>query len=285
LEYGEFLRPYIFDTDKMVQGFVGKKNILLEGAQGRLLSVNHGTYPFVTSSDCSPAGMAQGTGLRETDINVSFGIIKGFYMTRVGKGSFPTEMGGEESEVWCNETGSRDQEDKDFVVSNINHENSFFQGIAIRRCGREYGATTGRPRRTGWIDLPLLRHALASGGNNITFTKLDVLTGVKKIKVCYAYEYVGPDYDYGGDVNLIKGDIIETAIVLPEILPYCKPFYKEFPGWNKDIRKAKYFSDLPVNLVKILKYIFQEANVKAVPRIISVGPGPEETVFVCPGDL
>jgi adenylosuccinate synthase len=284
LEYGEYLRTYICNTDGMLQGFLGKKNILLEGAQGYLLSIDHGTYPYVTSSDCSPAGLAKGVGLRETDIDVSFGIVKG-YPTRVGKGPFPTEIGGEESEVWCNENGSRDQE-KNLEAPDINHAEPFFQGVALRRIANEYGATTGRPRRIGWIDLPLLRHALESGAKHIILTKLDVLTGLKKINVCYAYEYDGPDFYFGGDIILRRGDTIEKAILLPEVLPYCKPLYKTFSGWRKDISKAKSIDDLPVNFLKIQKYIFQEApGIDAVPSIISVGPAPEETIFLGVDDL
>ncbi len=282
LQYGKELRDMIEDTDVLMRFYLGKKNILLEGAQGYLLSVDYGTYPFVTSSDCSLAGMAKGAGLRESDIDVSFGIIKGFYMTRVGKGSFPTEMGEKESEMWCNEGGSREKEENMFIGATLNDTSPFAQGIVLRRLAGEYGATTGRPRRTGWLDLPLSRYALNGGANQIILTKLDVLTGMDIIKICYSYEYVGPDFNYG-DTVLTKGDIIDTAIVFPEVLDYCKPLYKEFPGWTEDIRDAEHVSDLPENLVNILKYIF--AAVPATPRIVSVGPGPDETVFVLPFDL
>lgn len=282
LQYGKELKNIIKDTDAFMRYNLGKKNILLEGAQGYLLSVDYGTYPFVTSSDCSPAGMAKGAGLQESDIDISFGIIKGFYETRVGKGSFPTEMGGQKSEAWCNEGGSREQELRMFVNLNFNDLDSFAQGVVLRRFAGEYGATTGRPRRTGWLDLPLLRYALDGGANQVILTKLDVLTGIETIKVCHSYEYVGPDFHYGETI-LTKGDVIDTAIVLPEVLDYCTPMYKEFPGWTEDIRDAERVSDLPENLVNILKYVF--AAVPATPRIISVGPGPDDTVFVLPFDL
>jgi adenylosuccinate synthase len=282
LQYGKELRGIIEDTDAFMRHSLGKKNILLEGAQGYLLSIDYGTYPFVTSSDCSPAGMAKGAGLKESDIDVSFGIIKGFYMTRVGKGSFPTEMGDKSSEMWCNEGGDREKEKSMFIGSTLNDTNSFAQGVVLRRLAGEYGATTGRPRRTGWLDLSLLRYALDGGANQIILTKLDVLTGMNIIKVCHSYEYAGPDFNYG-DIVLTKGDIIEKAIVLPEVLDHCTPLYKEFPGWTEDIRNVKHFSDLPENLINILKYVFK--NVPATPRIISVGPGPDDTVFVLPFDL
>ena len=284
IEYGEYLRKYIFDTDEFLRGKLGKANILLEGAQGYLLSIDHGTYPYVTSSDCSPAGLAKGAGLRETDIDLSFGIIKGFYETRVGCGPFPTEMGGKTSASWCNNGATKEMEDAAYINATVNDQNEIRQGVAIRRKGGEYGATTKRPRRTGWLDLVLLRHALDSGANNIILTKLDILTGVKEIKVCYAYRYEGPDYNYGAKV-LKSGEIILKGIMDPEVLDYCVPLYTTFPGWNKSIKKAKYVLDLPDNLVRILKYIFEEADVRAKPRIISVGPGTEETIFVGVNDL
>lgn len=282
LEYGQYLKKYICDTDNFVRESVGKKNILLEGAQGNLLSIDRGTHPYVTSSDCSPAGLAKGAGLRENQIDASFGIIKGFYMTRVGAGPFTTEMGGQQSDVWCNGLGTREKEEELYSDADINDKDEMRQGVAIRRKGGEYGATTGRPRRTGWIDLPLLRYALDSGANNVILTKLDVLTGVKKIKICHAYKYVGSDYQYGGTV-ISHGAIFTKAIVLPDIIKYCKPMYHEFPGWTKDIRQTRSASELPNNLVVILQYIF--GQVKAMPRIISVGPGPEETIFIGPNDL
>jgi adenylosuccinate synthase len=283
LDYGKKLRHFIQDTDEFVRANLKKQNILLEGAQGYLLGVDSGTYPYVTSSDCSPAGMAKGSGLKERDIDVSFGIIKGFYMTRVGKGPFPTEMGGLKSEAWCNEEGSRNKEREMYGDAALNDPDEYLQGVALRRVASEYGATTGRPRRTGWLDLPLLRYALDSGAKNIILTKLDVLTGVDIINICIGYEYTGPNYYYGNNV-LTRGTTISKAIPIPEIMEYCEPMYLPFPGWKEDIRGARYFSDLPVNLVGILKYIFQQAKVRAIPLIISVGPGPEETVFSYPGN-
>ncbi len=278
LVYGEILRPYVTNTDEFLQDEVGRSNILLEGAQGYLLSVDYGTYPFVTSSDCSVQGLMKGAGLEMEDVEMPFGIIKGFYMTRVGAGPFPTEMGGEESERWCGQAGAGAEEKKLYAGSDINDPNEFIQGIAIRRIGHEYGATTGRPRRTGWLDLPLLRHALRSEANQIIMTKLDVLTGVKKIKICHSYEYQGEDYVYGNKI-IKKGDVLSTAIVDPYFLYNCKPIYEEFNGWDEDIREIRRFDLLPENLKNILKYIFLEVEAADL-RIISVGPGPEETIFV-----
>jgi len=275
-EYAEFLKPYIFDTDTFMKESLGKKNVLLEGAQGALLDIDYGTYPYVTSSNCTPAGLAKGVGLKESDIDVSFGIIKGFYMTRVGKGPLPTEIGGSDSEKWCNGNGTREQEEQSIYI-NVNIEDEFLQGLAIRRAGYEFGATTGRPRRVGWIDLPLLRRALEGGVKNVILTKLDVLSGVDKIKVCHAYTYDGPDYQYG-NIKLQRGSILQKAIVIPEVLEHCLPMYKVFPGWKDDITGVKNVNDLPPELMKILNYVF--ASVNAKPRIISVGPGPEKTILL-----
>ena len=126
LEYGEFLRQYICDTDNFLRERVGKANILLEGSQGYLLSIDHGTYPYVTSSDCSPAGLAKGAGLREDQIDVSFGIVKGT-MTRVGKGSFVSEMSGKQSEEWCNGQGTREKETEMYFEAGMNDPDEFIQ--------------------------------------------------------------------------------------------------------------------------------------------------------------
>ena len=283
LAYGEILKPYIANTDEFLQNAVGRYNILLEGAQGYLLSLDYGTYPFVTSSDSSAQGLLKGSGLEMKAADVSFGIIKGFYMTRVGNGPFPTEMGAEESEMWCATPGAGADEKKLYAHGDINDANEFLQGVAIRRAGKEYGATTSRPRRVGWLDLPLLRHSLRSEAKQIIMTKLDVLSGVKKIKICYAYEYQGEDYVYG-DKTIRKGDILSTAIMDPAFLYECKPIYKEFLGWEENIRQMRQYADLPENLKNILKYIFSEVH-SADLKIISVGPGPEETIFVGPNEL
>ncbi|MHB8903621.1 MAG: adenylosuccinate synthetase, partial [Patescibacteria group bacterium] len=193
--------------------------------------------------------------------------------------------GGKASASWCNNGATKEMEDAAYANATVNDGNGIRQGVAIRRKGHEYGATTKRPRRTGWIDLPLLRYALDSGATDIILTKLDILTGVKEIKICYAYRYEGQAYNYGGGTVIKPGAIITKAIMDPEILDYCVPLYMTFPGWKESIKKAKYALDLPDNLIRILKYIFEESDVQAKPRIISVGPGPEETIFVGAHDL
>lgn len=280
LAYGKVLQPYITNTDQFLQNEYGRSNILLEGAQGYLLSVDYGTYPYVTSSDCSVQGLIKGAGLENKEVDVPFGIIKGFYMTRVGAGPLTTGM---DSEIWCAKPNASADEKKFYSDSSINDADEFIQGIAIRRVGNEYGATTGRPRRIGWLDLPLLRHALRSGANQIIMTKLDVLTGIKKIKICDSYEYQGENYVYGDKV-IKRGDILTTAIIDPNFLYHCKAIYKEFPGWDENIQKIRHYIDLPKNLKKIIRYIFLEVGVADL-RIVSVGPGPEETIFVKPDEF
>ncbi len=282
IAYGRQLQKYIVDTDKLLRESVGKKNILLEGAQGLLLSVKYGTYPFVTSSDCSLAGMADGAGIRERDIDVSFGIFKA-YMTRVGRGPFPTEMGGEESDLWCNGGfANREIEEERFpkndILKNINGDDSFKQGVAVRQVGGEYGATTKRPRRVGWLDLPLLNYALKNQGiTHLIMTKGDILTGIKNIKICYRYSYDGPDYKHG-ELLLRRGTLLRKAIVTPAVLSHCTPFYEVFPGWKKSIRPIRELPKLPNNFWQIVKYI--HARVGMPVSVISVGPERDENIYV-----
>lgn len=277
-EYGKKLQYLISDTDNFIRDNLGKKNILLEGAQGALLSIDHGTYPYVTSSDATGSGLAKGVGLMERDIDLTLGIIKGFYMTRVGKGPFPSELGGLQSESWCNNFCST-REDENFIVNtSIRNATDFIQGIIIRKNGNEYGATTKRLRRTGWLDLPLLEYSSQFlPDKNIILTKLDVLSNCETINICYAYKYDGPDYLIGNTL-LERGDQINKAIMLNEILENCQPLYRSFPGWQTDISKIKEYEDLPIELKNILEYIKNTTNIK--PKIISVGPQREETIYI-----
>ena len=273
-KYALNFRDFIDDADDLVKSQVGHKKILLEGAQGALLSIDHGTYPFVTSSDCTVAGLAKGAGLTMADVDISLGIIKGFYMTRVGCGPFPTELGGEASDEWCNFGGSREAEEMTYV--SINDKDEYKQGVAIRKAGNEYGATTRRPRRVGWLDLPLLRHAMLSSGPDTILTKLDVLNGLDVIKVCTEYVYNGPLYRFGRHV-INNGDPLSVAIPAVEVLEYCQPVYTEFPGWKTSLvgRKAE---DLPTELLAIKTFIEKQTGMNA--KIISTGPKPEETIFL-----
>ena len=265
----------ITDTESFMQNNKNKK-ILLEGAQGFLLSVDHGSYTYVTSSDTTISGLVKGVGLNETDIDLTLGIAKVFYMTRVGEGPFPTELGGKDSAIHCS-TKNKEFETKEYPEVSVNDENEFVQGVAIRFAGGEYGATTGRPRRTGWLDLPLLRRAMLTNGKDLILTKVDVLNKCSKIKICDAYEYVGEDYNYG-DQLIKKGDIIRTAIVDSNVLYNCKPLYSEHDGWLSEISKLEEYYQLPENLKKIIDYVEKETGANV--RIVSVGAERDETIIV-----
>lgn len=276
LAYGRLLQPFIRDTDNFIQSNLGKKKILLEGAQGTLLDLDCGTYPFVTSSNCTVEGLAKGVGLKHSNVDLSLGVAKGFYQTRVGGGPFPTELGGQQSAQWCR-FGNREKEAQAYTGVTVNDEDEFRQGVALRVAGNEYGATTGRPRRVGWLDLPLLRYALSFSGKDVVLTKLDVLNDCEVIKVCTSYQYQGPPYYFGGKL-LSQGDSIFVAIPTAEVLDWCKPVYYEFPGWKQSLKGITSFQDLPEKLRAILDFVMTQTHIK--PRIISTGPDREEAIFV-----
>lgn len=279
LAYGKMLRPFVADTDAILREALGKKRILLEGAQGNLLSVDYGTYPYVTSSDCSIQGLAKGVGIRERDVDLVLAIVKAFYMTRVGEGPFPTELGGEASARGCRNS-TRALEAERYPNASLNDPNELVRGVAIRQVGQEYGATTGRPRRTGWLDLPLLRYSCAvTGSSNIILTKLDVMDGMEMFKVCAAYEYRGPDY-IRGDRTFRTGDRLEVAVPDLEVMKHCVPRYVEFSGWKGPIRRARTLDELPRDLRGAITYLEAWAGVNVT--LISVGPDREETIFVRP---
>lgn len=279
LEYGKELKPFIHNTDEFVKSNLRKKKILLEGAQGDLLSVEKGTYPYVTSSDCTVAGLAKGAGISEGDIDLSLGIIKGFYMTRVGGGPFPTEIGGKESDEWCN-GGKATKTSERFFYADASQEErkeEFCQGVALRIAGNEYGATTGRPRRTGWLDLPLLRYSLQFNSPDLILTKLDILSEYEEIKICYAYQYRGRDCYYAGKL-IQNDDVLRIAPIDCNILRDCQPLYQRFYGWKTSLDNCVSYHDLPEQLKDILHFIGTETNAR--PRIISTGPDRKNTIFV-----
>ena len=277
-QYGRELREMVIDTDDFMRGARSEgKRILLEGAQGLLLSVKYGTYPFVTGSDCSVQGLANGAGLSERDVDLTLGVVKAFYITRVGKGPFPTELGGKKSAEHCdNEEHTREYEEKKFPDVSVNDKDKFRQGVAIRRAGGEYGATTGRPRRVGWLDLPLLRHAIKINGPNIILTKLDVLKGCDEIKICFGYTCAGPDYVLGRKV-IRQGELIDVAIPQSEILENCKPQYRTFNGGKTDISRVREYDDLPKEVISPVDYI--EAVAKVNIRALSVGAERKQMIL------
>jgi adenylosuccinate synthase len=226
------LAPYVGDTGTEVRAAIAAgKRVLLEGAQGVLLDVDHGTYPYVTSSNCVAGSASAGAGIPPRAIGRVIGIAK-TYTTRVGGGPFPTEL--------------------DDAL-----------GARLRADGDEYGATTGRPRRCGWFDAVVVRHAIAlSGVDGIAFTKLDVLTGIDPIRVCTAYEVDGRRLD--GPPATQRG------------WARAKPVYAELPGWTQPLGAARTLADLPANARRYLDFL--TAIVGAPMAILSIGAGREQTI-------
>lgn len=268
----------VWDTDHVVRESLSRR-ILLEGAQGNLLSIDYGTYPYVTASDCSVHGLAKGAGLSLKEVDLTLGIIKGFYMTRVGSGPFPTELGGEASAAYCNSGQvTKESELKQYGNLNINQTAGTLQAIAVRIAGDEYGATTGRPRRIGWLDIPLLRYSLAISGPNTILTKLDVLDQCNEINICFRYIYTGDTYCIGQKI-LSKNDYIYNAIMDNAVLQHCQPEYTSFQGWKTPIGDMQSYKDLPLQLLTILDRVSQATGMK--PRLISVGKDRDQTI-ICP---
>ncbi|MDD3711012.1 MAG: adenylosuccinate synthetase [Patescibacteria group bacterium] len=290
LGYAKDIARYICDTDSIMRNSVGKSKILLEGAQGVLLSIDYGTYPYVTSSDSSAEGLAKGVGLKHSDIDLELGLIKGFYMTRVGCGPFTSEAGGEESAELCNNVFKPEEfrREEEAIIEkffkNGNSVSELMVGRLLRISGGEYGATTKRPRRIGWLDLPLLRYVMEVTGNkNLVLTKLDVLNvlnqiGGEPLRVCYKYRYEGEKpYNYG-EVIVKKGQVIKVAIPDPKFLEQCEPIYDSFEVWSEDISKIDSSDHLPINLKILLIYLKRETGANI--RILSVGREADQTIFM-----
>ncbi|WNG38604.1 adenylosuccinate synthase [Archangium minus] len=231
---GERLRPYVHDVSLYLAGQVQRgARILFEGAQGTLLDVDHGTYPFVTSSNCVAGNAAVGSGLGPTAIDKVMGISKA-YTTRVGGGPFPTEL--------TDETGDR-----------------------LRKVGDEFGATTGRPRRCGWLDGVVLRYAVRVNGLwGLALTKLDVLSGLKTLQICNAYELDGKR------VTELPGDYEDLARV--------KPVFETLPGWDDKLAGVRTFDELPENAKRYVRRVEEICGVPVV--CISVGADRGETVLL-----
>ena len=225
LDYAKRIKKYVCDTAVLLNGALKKKKrVMFEGAQGTLLDVDHGTYPFVTSSNSTAGGASTGTGVGPTKIDKVIGVVKA-YTTRVGEGPFPTEF-------------SKDLMDR------------------IRNKGREFGATTGRPRRCGWFDNVIVKHAvMVNGIDEIVVTKLDVLDDLDSIKICTSYKYESKTY------NNFPSDI--------RVLSNCEPVYEELAGWKADTTQITSYLKLPKNAKAYLKRIQKLLNTKIV--LISVG--------------
>ncbi|ACL71055.1 adenylosuccinate synthase [Halothermothrix orenii] len=231
-EYIEVLRPHVTNTSLLLDEAIKEdKKIFFEGAQGTLLDIDYGTYPYVTSSNPTAGGVCTGTGVGPVWIDDVIGVVKA-YLTRVGEGPFPTELN--------NDIGDK-----------------------LRDKGHEYGVTTGRPRRCGWLDIPILKHAVRVNGlTELALTKLDVLSGLREVKVCTGYRY--------GDrlIEEFPGNI--------DILSGCEPVYEVLPGWDDDITGVREYGDLPENARRYVKLI--EDMVKVPVTIIGVGPGRKEAI-------
>ncbi|OGY89423.1 MAG: hypothetical protein A2677_00905 [Candidatus Komeilibacteria bacterium RIFCSPHIGHO2_01_FULL_52_14] len=278
INYGERIAQYITDTDAFLAGVVGEENIVLEGAQATMLSVHYGTYPDVTSSDCTDQGLAQGAGIRERHIDLVLLVLKAFYMSRVGNGAFPTELGGRDSAVWCDHRTIIDEETR-FPDASINDPDEFIRGVGIRRVGKEFGTVTKRLRRVGWFDLPLAHYAIRCAGPNVelVLTKLDVLEGCDQIKTCHAYEYRGPDHVYAGR-QYRNGDVLPVAVPNSEILRHCTPLYSSFTGWVTPTSSMRSAADFPLGLRKPASFV--QDQLQRTIRMISVGPDREQTIVV-----
>ncbi|NMM62087.1 adenylosuccinate synthase [Clostridium sp. P21] len=234
LEYAEKIRPFVKETSVEVYNNIksGKK-VLFEGAQGTLLDIDYGTYPYVTSSSTIAGGVCIGAGIGPTLIDSAVGIAKA-YTTRVGKGPFPTELF-----------------DK--------------MGDWIREKGHEYGVTTGRARRCGWLDLVILKTATrVSGLTSFAVTKIDTIAGLDKVKMCTGYK--------------LNGKVIDYFPASLEDLAECEPVYEEFDGWDESIENARTYDEIPENAKIYLRRIEEFTGTKV--SIVSVGPRRDQTIKV-----
>jgi adenylosuccinate synthase len=232
--YAERLNEYVTNVSVQISNSIKQgKQALFEGAQGTHLDIDHGTYPYVTSSNTVSGNACCGSGIGPTQINEVVGIVKA-YTTRVGAGPFPTEL-----------------------FDDI--------GDLIQKTGVEFGATTGRRRRCGWLDMVLLRNAARLNGlSALAITKLDVLDGLETINICTDYEY--------------RGQKISEFPASLKVLAECKPIYETLPGWSEAISGLRSFDQLPVNAKNYLKRIEQLSEVPIC--IVSVGPERDQTIVL-----
>ncbi len=231
--YGERLKPHMIDTSFFLNDEIKRgAKVLFEGAQGSLLDIDHGTYPFVTSSNTTAGGLCTGSGVAPTRISAVTGVSKA-YATRVGGGPFPTELFDEEGQL-------------------------------IRDRGNEYGSTTGRPRRCGWFDAPVIRYAHRLNAlSGIALTKLDVLSGLPRLKVCVAYEIGG-----------VRRDEVPLSL---EEFQEARPVYEQVEGWKEDISSAREFGDLPKAAQKYVRMLEDVGGVEV--SLVSVGPDRNQTII------
>ncbi len=231
--YAERIGKYIIDTAFLINEFLDQnKSVLFEGAQATMLDIDHGTYPYVTSSSTTAGGVCTGSGVGPGRLDEVLGIAKA-YSTRVGSGPFPTEIEGG-------------------------------IGDLLREKGYEYGTTTGRPRRCGWFDAVVLKYSVMLNYlDSIALTKLDVLSGFEKIKICTAYKY--------------KKEVYKNLPCHQTILHKCTPVYEEFEGWTEDITDIKKYEDLPPAARKYIESI--EEIIKVPVSMVSVGPERNQIII------
>jgi adenylosuccinate synthase len=234
LAFGQRLGPHVTNVSVVLdKALKAGGRILLEGAQGTHLDIDHGTYPFVTSSNTIAGNACGGVGVGPNAIAAVIGIVKA-YTTRVGAGPFPTEL-------------------NDAI------------GDTLQRKGAEFGATTGRKRRCGWLDVVLLRNAVRLNGlTGLAVTKLDVLTGLESLQICTGYR--------------CKGRLIEDFPASLNVLSDCQPVYETLPGWREEIAGVRFLEDLPENARNYLKRIAQLTETPL--SIVSVGPGRDQNIMV-----
>ncbi|MBP2640467.1 MAG: purA [Firmicutes bacterium] len=234
LAYADKLRPYVVDTSAVLnESMKAGQKILFEGAQATQLDLDHGTYPYVTSSHPIAGGACIGAGVGPTKISKVIGVVKA-YTTRVGEGPFPTEL--------LDATGD-----------------------LIREEGHEYGTTTGRPRRCGWLDAVVVRYAgYVSGLDYMAITRLDILDKLPTLKLCVAYKY--------------KGEIINEFPASLKVLDQVEPVYEEMPGWQEPTSHIRSYEELPLNARRYLERLSAVADIAI--GIVSVGPGREQTIIL-----
>jgi len=287
-QYIEKIKPFVRNTINEIHRLKEEgKKICIEGAQGLYLSIEHGTYPYVTCSDPSINGTVSGVGLSASDVDITFGITKFPLMTRVGAGPFPSELGNSKSERYCAEEGGEKYKKPielekynvphkrnggdgveynlkdEKILEMVNSDDEFLQGVGIRLAAGEYGATTHRPRRTGWTDAVLARYARKINGPHFILTKVDSLSGAKKFGICYGHK--------------INGETVEEYDADEKNLRSAVPEVKYYEGYG-DVSGVRDFEDLPASLRVAIKD-FEEFTGGKVD-IISVGPDREETI-VC----
>ena len=242
LSYADRLKPMVTDVSRrLYDENAAGNNLLFEGAQGTLLDIDHGTYPFVTSSNCVAGAASAGAGVGPQKLDYILGITKA-YCTRVGSGPFPSEL---------------------YDADNANRQEEV--GLTLAKVGKEFGSVTGRPRRTGWLDAAALRRSIQINGvSGLCITKLDVLDGLDEVKLCVGYTIDGKDAD------ILPRGASEVA--------RCEPVYETFGGWQESTVGIKEWNKLPANAQAYLSRVQEVAGVPI--DMVSTGPDRDETILL-----